>query len=339
MKGQMRWPVNTVFAENKLVVSGYAVDSPDLRALLPVGSVIRRVDGIAVDSLVKRYLAVTPASNFPTQQRDLSSIYGWLMRSNAVSMMVEAETEDGVRTVRLDMIARQSPQHGVKAGPLPADPGYVLLDKDIGYIKPSRLKESDLDSIQDLFAGTRGVIEDLRCYPSTFLPFTYGSWLKAERSSFARFSRNDLVRPGTFVRGESIMNGGGLGIPPGKWEALGRGSKCYKGKLVIIVDATTQSSAEYTTMALQTTPGAVVIGSTTAGADGNVSSIYLPGNIFSYMSGIGVYYPDGAETQRVGVRVDQAINITVKGIRDGRDELLDEAKRIVMESRTATVKK
>jgi len=42
---------------------------------------------------------------------------------------------------------------------------------------------------------------------------------------------------------------------------------------VILVDERTQSQAEYTTMALRTAPGAIVMGSQTAGADGNVSLI------------------------------------------------------------------
>jgi C-terminal processing protease CtpA/Prc len=44
----------------------------------------------------------------------------------------------------------------------------------------------------------------------------------------------------------------------------------------IQVNEVSQSQAEYTTMALRTAPGAKVIGSTTAGADGDVSQIPLP---------------------------------------------------------------
>ena len=47
----------------------------------------------------------------------------------------------------------------------------------------------------------------------------------------------------------------------------------YSGSIIILVDEITQSQAVYTAMAFRQVPGAVVIGSTTAGADGNVSSI------------------------------------------------------------------
>ena len=61
-----------------------------------------------------------------------------------------------------------------------------------------------------------------------------------------------------------------------------------------------------------------VFGSTTAGADGNVSTIILPGKIRTMISGIGVYYPDGTETQRVGIVPDVEVKPTIKGC-DGRE--------------------
>ena len=82
-------------------------------------------------------------------------------------------------------------------------------------------------------------------------------------------------------------------------------------------------------MALRVAPKATVIGSTTAGADGNVSAILLPGNIRTMISGIGVYYPDGRETQRVGILPDIVIKPTIAGIRAGRDEVLEKAIEVI----------
>ena len=82
-------------------------------------------------------------------------------------------------------------------------------------------------------------------------------------------------------------------------------------------------------MAFQTAPEATVIGSTTAAADGNVSQIVLPGNVRTGISGIGVYYPDGHETQRVGIALDVEVKPTIRGIIEGRDELLEKAIEII----------
>ena len=82
-------------------------------------------------------------------------------------------------------------------------------------------------------------------------------------------------------------------------------------------------------MALRSTPGAIVVGSTTAGADGNVSSIVLPGNISTIITGLGVYYPDGRETQRVGIVPDVEVKPTIQGIKEGRDEVLEKAVQLI----------
>jgi len=71
-----------------------------------------------------------------------------------------------------------------------------------------------------------------------------------------------------------------------------------------------------------------VIGSTTAGTDGNVSRFSLPGNIATALSDIGIYYPDGRQTQRVGIVPDIEVIPTVLGIKAGQDELLERAIRV-----------
>lgn len=55
----------------------------------------------------------------------------------------------------------------------------------------------------------------------------------------------------------------------------------------------------------------------------------LPGNIFTYISGIGVLTPDGSETQRIGIVPDIKIEPTIKGIRAGKDEVLEKAIELI----------
>lgn len=99
----------------------------------------------------------------------------------------------------------------------------------------------------------------------------------------------------------------------------------YKGRIAILVNETTQSSAEYHAMAFRVAPKAKVLGSQTAGADGNISTMVLPGNIHTSISGIGVYYPDGTGTQRIGIIADIEVKPTVTGFRNGKDEVLERA--------------
>ena len=73
----------------------------------------------------------------------------------------------------------------------------------------------------------------------------------------------------------------------------------------------------------------IIIGSSTAGANGNVSTIVLPSGLQSYISGISIYYPDGTQTQRVGIIPDIWVEPTIQGIREGRDELLEMAIELI----------
>ena len=47
------------------------------------------------------------------------------------------------------------------------------------------------------------------------------------------------------------------------------------------------------------------------------------------ISGIGVFYPDGTPTQRIGVKIDYPLHPTIKGINEGKDELLEKAMELI----------
>ena len=101
---------------------------------------------------------------------------------------------------------------------------------------------------------------------------------------------------------------------------------------MILVDETSMSQAEYTVMAFRSAPGAIVVGRTTSGADGNVSPFSLPGDLRTMISGIGVFYPDKSLTQQIGIEPNIKETPTVAGIHAGRDEALEEAMRQILGS-------
>jgi C-terminal processing protease CtpA/Prc len=146
--------------------------------------------------------------------------------------------------------------------------------------------------------------------------FSLGRYL-TQPTPFVKFTGGSVQTPGHFTWSELLKVG------------ESNVSGAYGGKVVVLVNESTQSQAEYTTMAFRRAPGALVIGITTAAADGNVSAFELPGGRRTMVSGIGVNYPDGRETQRVGVGVDIEVNPTRKGIQQGRDELLEKAAALI----------
>ena len=78
---------------------------------------------------------------------------------------------------------------------------------------------------------------DIRNYPSEFVVFALGQHLVSAPTPFVLFTRGDPANPGAF-----------FWMGPIVIEPL---APHYDGKIVILVDEMTQSSAEYTSMAFR----------------------------------------------------------------------------------------
>jgi len=143
------------------------------------------------------------------------------------------------------------------------------------------------------------------------------NYIQPLETAFVKFTSGSLKQPGLFTFSEPLKIGK-------------KSNDNYTGKVIVIVNALAQSNAEFITMAFQSAPNVTVIGSTSAGADGNITPIVLPGMFTTYISGIGVYYPDGTNAQRSGVKINYVVKPTIKGIRENRDELLEKAKELIM---------
>ena len=89
------------------------------------------------------------------------------------------------------------------------------------------------------------------------------------------------------------------------------------------------SQSEWTAVCSQTARNTTIIDSQTAGEDGNVTNIDYMKAFHSQFSGIGVYYPNKRETQRIGIIPDIEIKPTILGIQQGKDELLDRAIKFI----------
>jgi C-terminal processing protease CtpA/Prc len=178
------------------------------------------------------------------------------------------------------------------------------------------IKDSDIPVIKKEFINTRGIIIDIRNYPSAFVPFTLGSFFSTSSAPFVKFTHGNINNPGEFAFTDEL-------VIPGT-------NNPYKGKLIVLVNEFTQSQAEYTAMAFRAGDNTTIVGSTTAGADGNVSEIMLPGGLKTMISGLGVYYPNGEQTQRIGIVPDIEVRPTIDGIRKGKDELLEKAIEIIL---------
>ena len=261
--------------------------------------------------IVKKRLKYTPASNYPTQLRDLAKK---LLRTNDTILNIEF-IRNGKSQNKL-IKTYSTTEINIYKKYQTKDTCFKFINPDIAYLYLGSIKNEYLPNIFEKIKDTKGLIIDLRCYPSEFVVFSLGKYLMPKSTEFVKFSNGSIKNPGLFTYKYTLKVGG-------------KNSNFYNGKIVILINETTLSQAEYTTMAFRVAPNTTVIGSTTAGADGNVSTFYLSGEIKTMISGIGVYYPDGTETQRVGIIPDIEIKPTIEGVKLNKDELLEKAIELI----------
>lgn len=309
-RGSCTLPVVLRFVEGGLTVAALTDTMPAATRGLAVGDVIEAIDAQPIDSLVEAWSPYYAASNQTTRLRDIARA---LPRGACAPSDLTIDREGRRRTVTTTRTAPGGP------APITHDrPGetFQLLSAEVAYLKLSSIRAQDIASYLERASQTRGLIVDIRNYPSEFVVFALGSRLVSGRAPFARFTVASLSNPGAFTWTEPL--------------ALEPQAPTYLGKVVVLVDEVSISQAEYTAMAMRAGPRTTVVGSTTAGADGNVSAIPLPGGLRTMISGIGVFYPDRRPTQRVGIVPDVVVTPTIAGIRQGRDEVLEEAIRQIL---------
>jgi hypothetical protein len=299
--GKYRLPVKAQFIGNQLIVSGYYKDTLKVKNNFKPGDIITAINGMAVGHLVQQYLPYLSASNNAAAMRDMPGTH--LLRGKDSVFKITLLRDDRAVTVTQQAAGLSELEFykGDFGGDV-AKPGYT---------------NGDYEGLKKLFAATKGIIVDLRCYPTADMITKFGDFIRPDSAIFIKFTHTFINHPGLFVYSS--------GSPVGS-----RSKDYYKGKVVVIVNAKTQSNAEFVTMAFQTAPNVTVIGSTTAGADGNIVLLPLPW-FTTYQSGIGVFYPDGTNAQGAGVKIDHVIHPTIQGIKAGRDELLEKAKEMVLQ--------
>jgi hypothetical protein len=302
------------FIEGEAVV--WNLPSPNT-SQLEIGDVLVELDGYAVPDLVEAWTAYYAASNQPTRLRDIGRALpvgpcgrtGLQVRrmidGRAEHLKLGIERKDKEEIDKLDLFRHDRPGDT-----------YQVLSNKVAYVKLSTIELKDVENLVKRARGKAGLVIDIRNYPSAFVVFELGQRLVTKSTRFASFTHGDLGNPGVFVWGKVL--------------SLDPATPAFSGKVAILVDEITQSQAEYTAMALRVSEKAMVVGSTTAGADGNVSNIRLPGRLRTMISGIGVFYPDGSPTQRIGILPDIEAKPTIAGVRAGRDEVLEAALTYIL---------
>ena len=305
---------NFRLVDNKAVVTRLA-DS--MHSPVKVGSVIETMDAVSVKQRIKTYWDYIPASN---KGGKLKVMHEFIFNSKVKQAVITGYQPDGRKfkaTIPLKErdLLKDYLDFFEMTSPVTAE---MIMD-NIGYVFFSNVNRKNLDSVMAPLMHTKAIVFDMRNYPQNGSgTYHIPDYLLSKPTIYAHNTSPDFDLPGMMKY--EVSNKGTSAEQVGKHNPAP-----YQGKIILLVDERTQSAAEWACMTLKTAPNVTVIGSQTAGADGNVTRTVLPGNYKINFSGLGIYFPDGGETQRIGIPIDIPVRYTISDMMYKNDPLLKKA--------------
>ncbi len=193
------------------------------------------------------------------------------------------------------------------------------LEGEVGYVSLRGTTAKEVgDAIRKL-RGSRGLVFDLRGYPRE--NGTELGWLIDKPASSPRWDIPILTHPD---RSKLAWERFGDAIEPKEPK--------YAGKVAFLTDGRAVSQAETVMAIVKHNRFGRIFGEPTAGTNGDLARISMPGGIVVTFTGLRVTNIDGSIHHGVGVVPDVTVRRTIAGVREGRDEVLEEAVKWIREN-------
>ncbi|CAN1565036.1 Prc Periplasmic protease [Flavobacteriaceae bacterium] len=305
------FPFKCKIIDEKMIVTEIKSDELAKVDDIKVGDVITKFDDKTIKDFIAENRNLINGSNEASYLSILMrfGLYGY---SDTVKLEFLKEGKTIIRTVnRYDyQTVNKNEDKKVKQ-----EEKFKMLENNIGYVNMGTLEIKDIPVMIEKLNVAKAIVFDIRNYPNG-TGQDISNFLNSKERKDILFTKPDSTYIGRFKW---------IGPRPCGYENKNN----YKGKVVVLVDGESVSQSEEMTMSFQTADDTTVIGSQTGGADGNVSRFDIIKAFFTQFSGIGVYYPDKRQTQRIGIIPDIEVKPTILGIQQGKDEVLDRALQFI----------
>ena len=298
-------PVNFGWVEEQLVAT--ASDKDEFK----VGDIVKKInDRSAVEHLndAERLISGSP------QWKRYRSTTMLSAGTDSLAMVIDREGKDIEST--LEYSGRQ--QADVDRGEVVR---IQIEGKDnsehIWYIDMGRAEPDDVRPKIKQFAKAKGIVLDFRGYPR-------GTQFLFQHMTDEHMQSQKWLVPNQYRPDRTDMQ-----FPPmGRWEMPPLKPR-FEGKMVFITNASAISYAESCMAIVANYKLGEIIGSPTAGANGNVNPFGLPGGYRVAWTGMRVINHDDSQHHVRGVQPTIPMKPTIAGIKAGKDELLEKAIELV----------
>jgi hypothetical protein len=292
-------PIRLRAIGNRIVVT--ASTSP---SETPVGAVVSAINGTPAGQRLAAAMRLASGTTQWKEARALQEI-ATCATGKTVTLMVDSGSGPGESKVTC----------GTSPPPMEKRPQPVTeVAPAVWYVDLTRQSMADLTSSMEKLSTAAGVIFDVRGYPT---------------DAGVQVLRHLLTGPDT----DRWMHVARITGPSGQiagWQSVGWDltpvSPRFSGKIVFMTDGRAISYAESVMGYVADRKLGTIIGSTTAGTNGNVVGFELPGAFAITFTGMRVTRHDGRSPYHLaGTSPDIPVEPTIAGLRAGRDEVLERA--------------
>ncbi len=268
------------------------------------GDVILALDGRPADDIVKESGRLLSGST-QWKEHKFSWTFGYGPAGSTAKVLIRRDGQE----LETSFVRPPSPRFEPPAGP-----GLRELAVGVYYIDLSVATWNEIAANLSDIAVAKGVVFDLRGYPNGNHQ-VLSHLLKTPDTSRAWMKIPQIIAPDHDSSLTYLDLGWGLAaLSPG-----------IRGRVVFLTNGRAISYAESVMGFVEHYKLGEIIGEPTAGANGNVNVISLPGGFRITWTGMRVVKHDGSQHHTIGIRPTIPLRPTIRGIREGRDELLEKA--------------
>jgi hypothetical protein len=274
----------------------------------PVGAVVTSIGGAPADRRLADLMRLNSGTTQWKERRALQELTACPLGS---SVPLVLDSGAGARSTSLPC---GSSAPVVEKRPAPVGE----LAPGVWYVDLSRSQMAQITPVLPKLAAATGVVFDLRGYP-TDAGFQILPYLISAPETDRWMHVNRIVGPfGQFAGSQDVG-----------WDQK-PAAPHLGGKIVFLTDGRAISYAESVMGYIADLKLATIVGSPTAGANGNVAMFAVPSGLRLTFTGMRVTGHDGSTPHHLaGVRPDIPLTPTLAGLRSGRDELLDRALALI----------